>query len=166
MLKVKSEEEIRDMDSAQLAEFAKHGKVHEYVIETITEGGIDGDMAYDLKDNELVAFADKEVKHQVLLKSARKKMMKKTTTSSTRGKNSNNNYSQKQTKEQLELSTVLNSYNEHSYLLIFACNKYPKTDKLNNLDCAVADGKLIEKTFKQHNFKVFLKYSEHMLGIF
>ena len=62
------------MDSAQLAEFAKHGKMHKYVIETITEGGIDGDMAYDLKDNELVAFADNEVKHQILLK---KKLPKK-----------------------------------------------------------------------------------------
>ena len=52
----------------------------------------------------------------------------------------------------------IKSYNEHSYLLIFACNKYPKTDKLDNLDCAVADGKLIEKTFKQHNFKVLGAY--------
>ena len=61
---VKSEEEIRDMDSAQLAEFAKHGKMHKYVIETITEGGIDGDMAYDLKDNHVEKRKRKRVEEK------------------------------------------------------------------------------------------------------
>ena len=128
------------MDSAQLAEFAKHGKVHEYVIETITEGGIDGDMAYDLKDNELVAFADNEVKHQVLLKSARKKMMKKTTTSSTRGKNKNTNTS---------AATNVVKYGKKISLHLGVGKGYTNWNKLPN---AESDAVALQKRFQLLDF--------------
>ena len=38
--------------------------------------------------------------------------------------------------------------------MVFACNKYPNEKSLKNLDCAVADGKLLEKTLKAHGFKI------------
>jgi hypothetical protein len=58
------------------------------------------------------------------------------------------------TKEHSMLTNVFQSYSEHSYAVIFACNKYPKEKSLIHLDCAVADGKLIEKTLKAHGFKI------------
>ena len=57
-------------------------------------------------------------------------------------------------KEDSVLANVFQSYSENSYALIFACNKYPNEKSLKNLDCAVADGKLLEKTLKAHGFKI------------
>ena len=148
---VKNEEEIRQMDTEQLAKYAEDNKLDSFVSDTIKSKNVNGALVYQLDDGDLLDLADNKNLQKKRLSAAFGQLPR----GGTRGKHGG---VKPQSKEQQQLSDILKSYNEHSYLLIFACNKYPKTDKLNNLDCAVADGKLIEKTFKQHNFKLLGAY--------
>ena len=47
---VVSEEEVRGMDSEQLATYALENKIADYVAETIKTNQIDGDVAYELDE--------------------------------------------------------------------------------------------------------------------
>ena len=53
-------------------------------------------------------------------------------------------------------------YESHSFLVVFAVDQY-KSPRLDNLNCAVADGKLVVKTFTQFGFQVFAElYNEQV----
>ena len=49
------------------------------------------------------------------------------------------------------LGDVRKEYEECSKLMVFACDKYKNLD---NLSCAVADGKLVIETYKKFGFDV------------
>ena len=51
---------------------------------------------------------------------------------------------------------VPDGYDDHSLMIIFACNRYGDAAHkagLKDLDCAVADGKLLKKTLAGFGFK-------------
>ena len=148
---VKNEEEIRQMDTEQLAKYAEDNKLDSFVSDTIKSKNVNGALVYQLDDGDLLELADNKNLQKKRLSAAFGQLPR----GGTRGKHGGVT---PQSKEQQQLSDIFKSYNEHSYLLIFACNKYPKATHLDNLTCAVADGKLIEKTMRQHNFKVLGTY--------
>jgi hypothetical protein len=61
-------------------------------------------------------------------------------------------------KPKIDLTTVLEGYAKKSKLLIFACNEYPNASNLPTLNCAVNDGKLIEKTLGKLDFDLVRAY--------
>ncbi len=143
-----TEEEVRTMKPARLAEYALENDISSYVAETIKTNEIDGDVAYELNEEAISEIAGKSVMQKKKLLSAVHKLP--------HGANARGGGTKPTTatKEESMLTDVFQSYNEHSYALLFACNKYPNENSLKKLDCAVADGKLMEKTLKAHGFKI------------
>ena len=143
-----TEEEVRTMKPARLAEYALENDISSYVAETIKTNEIDGDVAYELDEATIAVIAGENLLKKKKLLSAVHKLP--------HGANARGGGAKPTTgtKEESMLTDVFQSYNEHSYALLFACNEYPNEKSLKNLDCAVADGMLLEKTLNAHGFKI------------
>ena len=55
---VKNEEEIRRMDTEQLAKYAEDNKMNKFVSDTIRKKDVDGELVYQLDDGDLLELAD------------------------------------------------------------------------------------------------------------
>ena len=67
---VVSEEEVRAMDSEQLATYALENKIADYVAETIKTNQIDGDVAYELDEPTIDGIAGQNLLQKKKLLSA------------------------------------------------------------------------------------------------
>ena len=144
-----TEEEVNNLTAEQLALFAKEKNADDIVVSTIKKENIHGKLAYELEDEDLKDMV-KGLNYKRLT-SALHTLKSSEDGATTRGGGGG---TKPKTKEHSMLTSVFQSYSEHSYTLIFACNKYPKEKTLKNLDCAVVDCKLMEKTLKAHGFHV------------
>ena len=69
---VKSEAEVRTLDSEQLAQYALENKIANYVAETIETNEIDGDIVYDLDEATIDELAGNRLQKKKLLSAVHK----------------------------------------------------------------------------------------------
>ena len=87
---VKNEEEIRQMDTEQLAKYAEDNKMNKFVSDTIRKKDVDGELVYQLDDGDLLELADNKNLQKKRLSAAFGQLPRGGTT---RGKNKNTNTS-------------------------------------------------------------------------
>eukprot|EP00943_MAST-04B_sp_MAST-4B-sp1_P006323 g6323.t1 len=86
---VKSEEEIRQMDAEQLANYAEDNKMNKFVSDTIRKKDVDGDLVYQLEDGDLLELADNKKIQKKRLTAAFEQLPRGGTTRGKPSKNTN-----------------------------------------------------------------------------